>query len=56
MDRIVNKARDFQEAEKWDILQQVRMTPQERLEAAEVLKKRVFGHDQKDVREWHGRR
>lgn len=56
MDRIVNKARNHKEAEMWDILQQINMTPQERLEAAELLRRRVYGDDVKDVREWHDRK
>jgi len=53
---IVNKAKRFQEAHRWDILQQVRMTPQERLKAAQLLKERVYGRDAKDVREWYDRK
>ncbi len=53
MERIVNKARNHKEAEWWDILQHITMTPQERLKVAEELKKRVFGEHTKDVREWH---
>lgn len=56
MDRIVNKAKNFKEAEEWDILQEVKMTPQERMEAASNLRKRVYGEDTQDVREWHPKR
>lgn len=53
MERIVNKARNFKEAEAWDMLQQITMTPQERMEVARKLKERVYGTYTKDVRECH---
>jgi len=53
MERTVNKARGFKEAEGWDILQQIRMTPQERWSVARRLKDRVYGKDAKDVRACH---
>jgi hypothetical protein len=53
MERIAHKAKSHEEASRWDIEQQVRMTPQERLEAARILKDRTFPPDAKDVREWH---
>jgi hypothetical protein len=49
--RIVHKAKDFREAEEWEILQEIQMTPEERQEAAEELAKRVYGEDTPDVRE-----
>ncbi len=55
MDRIVNKAKNYEEALEWDILQQVNMTPQERMEIARILKEKVYGNNAKDVREWHRR-
>ena len=56
MKRIFHKAKDFREAEEWDILQEVRMTPDERQEAAKELVKRVYGTDAPDVREGHKKR
>jgi len=56
MERIVNKAKNHTEAELWDILQQINMTPQERLDIASELRRRVYGEDVKDVREWHNRK
>jgi hypothetical protein len=54
--RILHKAKDFREAEEWDILQAVQMTPDERQEAAKELVKRVYGTDTPDVREGHKKR
>lgn len=48
--RIVHVTRSFQEAEAWDIEQQVRMTPTERMRAARALKDRCYPHDAPDVR------
>ena len=53
MERIVHKARGFQQAEEWDVEQQVRMTPDERQLAARELKERVYGAHAPDVRESH---
>ena len=56
MERIFNKSENFIEAEEWDILQEVQMTPDERQEAAKELAKRVYGTDTPDVREGHKKR
>jgi hypothetical protein len=53
MDRIVNKAQDFNSAQQWEISQELSMTVAERQAAALVLKRRVFGKNVKDVRDWH---
>ena len=53
MDRIVRKSLGHEEAARWDIEQQLRMTPEERLRAARVLKDRAFPADAKDVRACH---
>lgn len=53
MERIVHIAKTHEDALRWDILQHVRMTPEERQATARVLKGRVFYPDAKDVREWH---
>jgi len=55
MKRIVQKSKNFREAEEWDILQHIRMTPKERQDAAAELRKRVYGKDAPDVREAHRR-
>ena len=51
MKRIFHKTNDFKKAEEWDIKQHVQMTPEERQEAATELKKRVYGKNNRDVRE-----
>jgi len=53
MERIVHIAKDFEEAELWDIEQCLAMSPDERLEAAKVLKERVFGVNHPDLREFY---
>ncbi len=50
MERIVNKAKNHKEAEKWDILQQINMKPEERQRIAKMLKKKVYGTQTKDIR------
>jgi hypothetical protein len=49
--RVVHKAKNYKEAEEWDILQHIRMTPEERQDAAKELKIRVYGRKVPDVRE-----
>ena len=51
--RIVHTTTSFDEALLWDIRQQVSMTPQERLRASRVLKRRAYSPEAKDVRECH---
>lgn len=51
MERIVNKSNSFKEAEEWDILQHIQMSPEERQKAAEELRKRIYGKDAPDIRE-----
>ena len=53
MERIVHKSYDFESAAEWDIEQQVRMSPQERMRAARILKDRAYPSDAKDVRACH---
>ena len=48
---VVHKAKNFQEAEEWDILQNIRMTPEERQAAAKELKIRFYGENVPDVRD-----
>jgi hypothetical protein len=43
MERVFNKSKDFKEAEEWDIMQNVRLTPEDRQKAAAELRQRVFG-------------
>jgi hypothetical protein len=53
MERIFHKAKNFDEAEEWDMLQYLRMSPEERQAIAKVLKKRFFGERIVDLREAH---
>lgn len=50
MERIVNKASDNKNADKWDVLQQINLTPEERMQIAKELKKRYYGTNVPDVR------
>ncbi len=50
MDRTFNKAVNHKEAEKWDIKQQINMTPKQRQKIAHKLKKRYYGENTPDVR------
>jgi len=51
VNRTFNKAANHTEAEMWDILQQIRMTPRQRQRIAFELKKRFYGSKTPDVRE-----
>ena len=53
LERIVHKAKDFESAAEWDLQQQLRMTPQERMNVARTLKERVYPPDAMDVRACH---
>jgi len=50
MERIFNKAKNHDEARKWDILQQINMTPEQRQKAARELKRKFYGNNVPDVR------
>jgi len=49
--RVVNKARTFAEADDWDIVQHLAMTPDERRRVARELRRRFFGDRCADVRD-----
>lgn len=51
MERIVHIAKSFEEAEQWDIEQNLSMTPEERLDAAWQLVLQVYGTDAPDIRD-----
>ena len=51
MERIVHKSRGHEEADQWDVEQQINMTPQERMRAAKKLIDQYYGTDVPDVRE-----
>jgi exonuclease III len=56
MKKIAHKSTDFQDAEEWNIRQQIEMTPEERQTAAKELQRRVYGDKVPDVREAHRKR
>ena len=49
MDRTFNKAANHKEAEMWDILLQIKMTPRQRQKVAYELKNRFYGSKLPDV-------
>ena len=51
VERVVHRAEGHDEARRWDIRQQLAMTPEERLRAARELTDRVYPNAP-DVREW----
>lgn len=51
MERVVHKTKNYKEALRYDILQQTRMFPEERMKIAWILKRRYYGKRIKDVRE-----
>ena len=53
MNRTFHKSKNFKEAEEWDILQHIRMTPEQRQNAAAKLQKKVYGINVPDVRQVH---
>ncbi len=52
MQRVVHKSKSFKEADENDVRQQLAMTPQDRVDAARALQRRVFGRG-KDIRACH---
>jgi len=53
MERVVKISHSFKEAHQYDIDQQINMTGAQRLDAARILKERVYGTKVKDIRECH---
>jgi hypothetical protein len=51
MDRTFNRAADYQEAQEWDIKQQINMTPEQRQKIARELKRRFYGENPPDVKD-----
>lgn len=56
MERIVNIAGNFKEADAHDRRQALELTAAERIKIARKLQRRVFGSDCPDIREWHRNR
>jgi len=50
MKRLIHKAKNHREAQEWDIVQQIRMTTEERQRIANELKRRFYGSRNPDVR------
>ena len=50
MEPVVHTCETFEEADDWDVRQQLAMTPMERIRAARELQRRAWP-DAKDVRE-----
>ncbi len=50
MEHIVNKSKNFREAEEYDIHQHTQMSPSDRQAAAKKLRERYFGKNTPDVR------
>lgn len=50
MKRVLNKAKSFEEAEEYDILQNISMSFYKRHKISLLLKKRFFGKKIKDIR------
>ena len=53
VERIFHKAKNYKEAEEWDIQQQIKMSHEERQMVSKVLRERVYGKDTLDVRKAH---
>lgn len=51
MERVVNIAKDQDEAYKWDIEQAINMSVEERQNVALTLKQRAYGK-KPDIKEW----
>lgn len=52
MKRVVNIAKDHEEAYRWDIKQAIEMSAEERQQVAGILKRKVYG-SQPDIRAYH---
>ena len=53
MERFVHRAKGFAQADEWDVAQHKRLTLHERLRQSDELKKRIFGNNPLDLRQWH---
>ena len=53
MERIVHKTKNFKDAEKYDINQNISMSPEQRQAAAKKIKEREYGKNNPDIREYH---
>lgn len=53
MKRVAHIAKNYDEAEQWDIKQAINMSHEARQKVASILKKRVFGDRSPDVKEYY---
>ena len=53
MERVVHIAKSFEEADEYDVMQQITMNVEQRQTAAKRLKEHYYGLNNKDVRESH---
>lgn len=51
MERVAHKARGYEEARRWDIVQASEMTPDESRRVAKALRDRFYGTARPDVRD-----
>jgi len=51
MKRVVHKAKNFYEADAWDIKQHISMTPMQRQKISRMLKTKYYGENNPDVRQ-----
>jgi len=56
MERIVRKFSSFKESEQQDIEYYVKLSVDERQAIARELKRRAFGYNTPDIRQYHNRR
>jgi hypothetical protein len=42
VERVVKKSHSFRQADHWDVLQNISLTPQERIQIAHALRKRAY--------------
>ena len=56
MKKVMQKFKNFREAEAREIQEQISLTPYQRQEIAKALKERIFGKNPPDVREWERRK
>jgi len=55
MEPVVNKAKNHQDARLWDILQHIALSSEQRQDIARELKRKAYGENVPDVRQYHGR-
>ena len=56
MERVFKKFSGFEEAEQHDIQYYIHLSVEQRQNIAGILKKRAYGNDVPDIREYHNRK